>query len=80
MTNKKNEKILDKIIPVCYIIDRKGKEIIKMKTIEELKNEIERVEHYIFLETMADFMNWDYYYKLKRELNDLKKELKEREG
>lgn len=51
-----------------------------MKTIEELKNEIERVEHYIFLETMADFMNWDYYYKLKRELNDLKKELKEREG
>ena len=44
-------------------------------TREELEKEIERVENAIFIETMADFMNWSNYYKLKQELAALKAQL-----
>ena len=36
-------------------------------TREELEKEIERVENAIFMEQMADFMNWGNYYRLKNE-------------
>ena len=42
---------------------------------EEILKEIDRVETAIFMETMADFMNWANYYKLKRELAELKAQL-----
>ena len=44
-------------------------------TKDELLKEIERVENAIFMETMADFMNWENYYKLNRELAALKAQL-----
>ncbi len=45
--------------------------------IEELKNEIERIERAIFIEEMADFMDWGAYHDLKNRLNKAKAELKE---
>jgi len=44
-------------------------------TREELEKEIERVENAIFMEQMADFMNWGNYYRLKNELAALKAQL-----
>ena len=41
-------------------------------TKEEILKEIDRVETAIFMETMADFMNWENYDKLNRELERLK--------
>lgn len=41
----------------------------------ELMTKIAELEKQIFLESMADFMNWDRYHKLNRELAELKKEL-----
>ena len=32
-------------------------------TIEEMKNRLEKVENAIFMETMADFMDWKNYNK-----------------
>ena len=46
-------------------------------TIEEMKNRLEKVENAIFMETMADFMDWKDYNKLIAEKNSLKKQLKE---
>jgi hypothetical protein len=45
-------------------------------TIEEIKDRLEKVENAIFYETMADFMDWDKYYKLKREERELKEKIK----
>ena len=47
---------------------------------EEIRAEIDRVERAIFYEQMADFMDWWKYYKLKAELDDLKRKLAEIEG
>lgn len=44
-------------------------------TKEELLKEIDRVETAIFMEQMADFMNWGNYYQLKKELATLKAQL-----
>lgn len=44
-------------------------------TREELEKEIERVEDAIFMEQMADFMNWENYYRLKKKLTALKAQL-----
>lgn len=49
-------------------------------TINEIKAEIEKVERSIFCEQMADFMNWNLYYKLTAKRDELKKQLKEMEG
>ena len=46
----------------------------------EIKKELERVERALFYEQMADFMNWDAYYKLKAEKAELERQLKEIEG
>lgn len=46
-------------------------------TIEEIKDRLEKVENAIFYETMADFMDWNSYYKLKNEERELKLKLKE---
>lgn len=50
----------------------------KEMTAEELKKEIDRIETDIFMEQMADFMNWDLYYRLTARLNEAKAELKAR--
>lgn len=47
-------------------------------TTTEIKEKIEQVQRHIFYEQMADFMDWDAYYKLKDELYRLKEELKKR--
>lgn len=44
-------------------------------TKEELLKEINRVETAIFMEQMADFMDWGNYYRLKEELATLKAQL-----
>ena len=44
-------------------------------TIDEIKVRIERLENAIFMEQMADFMNWGNYYKMKNELAELKAKL-----
>lgn len=44
-------------------------------TREEILKEIDRIEGAIFMEQMADFMNWANYYKLKKELAELKAQL-----
>lgn len=46
-------------------------------TTTEIKEKIEEVNRHIFYEQMADFMDWDAYYKLKDELYQLKLKLKE---
>lgn len=46
-------------------------------TIEEIKGKLEIVRNAIFMEQMADFMDWDSYYKLKDEERELKLKLKE---
>ena len=49
-------------------------------TINEIKAEIEKVEGYIFMEQMADFMNWGNYYKLRARKAELQEMLKKAEG
>lgn len=44
-------------------------------TKEEIKIRIDKLETAIFMEQMADFMNWGSYYKMKNELAELKAEL-----
>lgn len=51
-----------------------------MRNANEIRQDIERVEKAIFIESMADFMNWNKYHELKAELRKLKKELEEIEG
>lgn len=53
---------------------------LKEMTVEELKKEIERLENWIFEEEMADFMNWNLYYKLRNQLREVKEELENRKG
>lgn len=48
--------------------------------LNELKKELERVESALFYEQMADFMNWDNYYRLRARERELKEKLKEMEG
>ena len=44
-------------------------------TTEEIKVRIEKLENAIFMEQMADFMNWNNYYKMRKELAELKAQL-----
>ena len=41
----------------------------------ELKAEIEKIEYAMFIEQMADFMDWGAYYKLKAKKAECEKEL-----
>ena len=50
-----------------------------MRTVEQIKADIEDIKKRIFLEEMADFMDWSAYRSLKRELNRLEEELEEKE-
>lgn len=52
----------------------------KKMTINEIKERIEKLENQIFYEQMADFMNWNLYYKLTAEKRELENQLKEMEG
>ena len=45
-------------------------------TANEIKEKIARVEYAIFLEQMADFMNWSKYYELQQKKEALQAELK----
>lgn len=49
-------------------------------TADEIRAEIEKVEKAIFYEEMADFMDWQAYYRLKSKLDSLKRQLAELEG
>lgn len=42
---------------------------------KEIQEQIEKLEKAIFIESMADFMNWDAYYRMRNELAKLKKML-----
>lgn len=46
----------------------------------EIREKIEKVEFRIFCEECADFLDWGAWHKLKAELADLKRQLKEMEG
>lgn len=50
-----------------------------MRTIDEIKKEIEDLEQKRFYEQMADFMNWANYNELTRKITELKSELAELE-
>ncbi len=50
-----------------------------MRTAEEIRAEIDRLEKLRFYEEMADFMNWGAYNKLTAEIKELKAELEELE-
>ena len=39
---------------------------------EEILTELEKIERAIFMEQMADFMNWGNYYKLRARERELK--------
>lgn len=47
------------------------------RTVEEIKKDIEKVEYDMFIEEMADFIEWGYYRELKQKLAKLKQELEE---
>lgn len=47
---------------------------------EELKKEIEKIEYKIFIEEMADFMDWELVRKFERQLKEAKEELESRKG
>ncbi len=66
---------------IVYIIDNKEKEkeITKM-TINELKAQLEKVQNRLFMEQMADFMNWTLYHQLRREERELLDQIKALEG
>ena len=44
-------------------------------TTEELKARLAEVKHLLFIEEMADFMNWSLYYKYTDEIRKLQREL-----
>ena len=44
-------------------------------TREEILKELDRIEGAIFMEQMADFMNWPRYHALCAERNELKEKL-----
>lgn len=48
-----------------------------MRTVEQIKADIEDVKYRIFIEEMADFMDWSAYRSLNNELHRLEKELEE---
>ena len=50
-------------------------EITSNRTVDEIIADIDDVHTDIFYEEMADFMNWDAYYKLVAKLRYLEKEL-----
>ena len=58
----------------------KQKKENKKMTTEEIKKEIERLEYCLFIEEMADFMDWDAYHRIKDKIYALKDELKAKEG
>lgn len=47
-------------------------------TTNELKERLATVKRLRFYEEMADFMNWDLYYKYTAEIEKIEAELKER--
>lgn len=47
-----------------------------MRTVEEIKKDIEKIENRIFMEHMADILDWSNYFRLNHALFILKKELK----
>ena len=49
----------------------------KVRTIDDIFNDIDDVHSSIFYEEMADYMNWDVYYRLIAKLRSLENELKE---
>ncbi len=49
-------------------------------TINELKAQLEKVQNRLFMEQMADFMNWTLYHKLRREERELLDQIKALEG
>ena len=49
-------------------------------TIEEIKKEIERQQYYLYLEEMADFIDWGAYYRIRDKIWNLQAELKAKEG
>lgn len=51
----------------------------KEMTREELKKEIEKIEYKIFIEEMADFMDWELVRKFERQLKEARAELNNRE-
>ena len=48
-------------------------------TTKEIKTEIAKLDKAIFIETMADFMDWSNYYRLIARKEELEKILKEEE-
>ena len=72
-------KTLDRPGNMRYNTDRKRKEIKKMNA-NEIREKIEKVEFRIFCEECADFLDWGAWHKLKAELADLKRQLKEMES
>lgn len=46
-----------------------------MRTVENIKKDIEDIKYRIFIEEMADFMDWPVYRSLNTELHRLEKEL-----
>ena len=59
-----------------YIIRKRKEKEIKTMTTNEIKERIEKLENQIFYEQMADFMNWNLYYKLIAEKRELENQLK----
>ena len=51
-----------------------------MRTKAEIEKEIEEVNDKMFLEQMADFMDWRFYCQLTYRLHCLKEELKQLEN
>ena len=49
----------------------------KVRTIDDIFNDIDDVHSSIFYEEMVDYMNWDVYYRLIAKLRSLENELKE---
>lgn len=47
------------------------------RTVEQIEKEIAKLEYDMFIEEMADFINWGYYRELENRIEELKKELEE---
>jgi len=48
-----------------------------LRSAEDVKKDIEKIENQIFMEKMADFMDWENYFRLNHILCQLQNELKE---
>jgi hypothetical protein len=46
-----------------------------MEKRKELEKKIEEIKYKIFIEQMADFMDWGAYYRLERKLREAEREL-----